>query len=301
MLGYDAIDSMLFGGNEQGREATFNVPNKVNNMVRPYDRNFDPAELSRKAGRRHTFSAPPRRLKALPQFDWVTHHCSGADAWVDKIREVMVAQPTWTKWLVHGYEHCGVGKVKRPMLEMLREGLNHHDRIPHPMSDSAPTPFPISGWVRHILAHWKKLPDGVFFAPASVPLTSPVFSPSGAGSIAAAMTESEDFAMWGSRVIDMPASLHTTFCDVVWPLVSRHGEKRKLKRSCPERVVTMAEPLIYVSKRRLLQTPYETWQKVLTLVDDAAADKGNDELLKYGWHLLFGQGAVLQPRFMHEH
>ena len=40
MLGYDAVDSMLFGGNEQGREATFNAPNKVNNMLRKYDRNF---------------------------------------------------------------------------------------------------------------------------------------------------------------------------------------------------------------------------------------------------------------------
>jgi len=301
MLGYDAIDSMLFGGNEQGREATFNVPNVVNNMVRSYDRGFDPQELARKAGRTHTFGAPPRRLKALPQWDWVTYHCQGGDAWLDKIREVMVGQSAWTKWLVHGYEHCGVAKVKRPMLEMLREGLNHHDRIPHPMADNAPTPFPVSGWARHIIAHWKKLPDGIFFAPATVPSTSPVFSASGAGSIAAALAESPDFAMWGSRVIDMPASLHTTFCDVVWPLVSRHVEKRKLKRSCPERVVTMAEPLLYVSKRRLQQTSLETWQKVLSLLSDATANKGHDELFKFGWHMLFGQGAVLQPRFMHEH
>ena len=43
----------------------------------------------------------------------------------------MLAQPEVTKWLVHSYEHCGLADVKRPMLEMLREGLNHHDRVPH--------------------------------------------------------------------------------------------------------------------------------------------------------------------------
>ena len=31
---------------------------------------------------------------------------------------------------------------------MLREGLNHHDRIPHDTKG-----FAISGWVRHIVAH----------------------------------------------------------------------------------------------------------------------------------------------------
>ena len=34
------------------------------------------------------------------------------------------------------------------MLEMLREGLNHHDRIPHPTGS-----LPLSSWVRHIVAH----------------------------------------------------------------------------------------------------------------------------------------------------
>jgi len=298
MLGYDAIDSMLFGGNEQGREATFNVPNKVNNMVRSYDRNFDPAELARKAGRAHTFAEPPRRLKVLPQWDWVTYHCDGPDTWLDKIRELMVAQPDNTKWLVHGYETCGVASVKRPMLEMLREGLNHHDRIPHPMSSAAPKPFSVSGWVRHIIAHYNRLPDVLFFAPANVPRSSRVFSPSGAGSVPAAMAESAEFGVWGSRVIDMPAALHARFCDIVWPLASA---KRTMQRSCPERVVTMAEPLILVSKRRVQRTPLATWQKVLQLLDDSVADKGNDELLKFGWHMLFGQAAVLQPRFMHEH
>ncbi|KAL1530285.1 hypothetical protein AB1Y20_001196 [Prymnesium parvum] len=300
MLGYDAVDSMLFGGNDQGREATFNLPNKVNNMVRPYDRMFDRDELARQAGRQHTFGAPYRRLKQLPQWDWVTYHCRGTDEWLDKIREVMIAQPEDTKWLIHGYEVCGFAKVKRPMHEMLREGLNHHDRIPHPMADSAPTPFPVSGWVRHIIAHYKRLPDILFFAPSDVPASSRLFSSAGRGSIIAAMKESADFGMWGTRIVDMPAAMHTTFCKVVWPLTAR-AEKRKLKRSCPERVVTMAEPVILVSKSRILNTPLETWKKVLSLLEDATAGKGNDELFSFGWHLLFGQGTVLPPRFMHEH
>jgi len=36
---------------------------------------------------------------------------------------------------------------------------------------------------------------------------------------------------------------------------------------------------------------------VLELIDNAASDAGNDVLLKYGWHILFGQPAVLQGRF----
>jgi len=303
MLGYDAIDSMLFGGNDQGREATFNLPNKVNNMLRKYDYNFDPERLSREAGRKHTFGAPPRRLHQLPQWDWVSYHCKDADPWVDRVREVMVSQPKDTKWLVHGYEVCGVGGVKRPMMEMLREGMNHHDRIPHPMSDLLPTPVPVSGWVRHIVAHYGKLPPYVFFVPPVVPTTSRVFAKHGPGSIANAMRDSADFGIWGSRVVDMPASLHTTFCDVMWPLIqtTERGSGKARKRSCPERVVTMAEPLMYVSQRRILSTPIETWKKVLALLDDAKTKSANDELVKFAWHMLFGQAAVLQPRFMHTH
>ena len=42
MLGLDAVDSMLFGGNAEGREATFNSPNAVNSKFRPYDFDFNP-------------------------------------------------------------------------------------------------------------------------------------------------------------------------------------------------------------------------------------------------------------------
>jgi hypothetical protein len=92
---------MLFGGNAAGREATFNVPNEVNNQYRSYERDFDPAELARKSGRAHTFGKPPRRLRRRPQWDWVAAHCKEDDAWLDSVRRLMVGRPTETKWLVH--------------------------------------------------------------------------------------------------------------------------------------------------------------------------------------------------------
>jgi len=36
-------------------------------------------------------------MKKLPQWDWVTHHCKEDDGWLDKIRQVMLAQPSTTK------------------------------------------------------------------------------------------------------------------------------------------------------------------------------------------------------------
>ena len=55
------------------------------------------ATLAKQAGRGHKFEAPPRRMKKLPQWDWVTHHCKEDDGWLDKIRQVMLAQPSTTK------------------------------------------------------------------------------------------------------------------------------------------------------------------------------------------------------------
>jgi hypothetical protein len=84
----------------------------------------------------------------------------------------MLAQPATTKWLIHGYETCGFAKVKRPMLGMLREGLNHHDRIPHDSNG-----FAVSGWVRHIVAHYHKLPELLLFTKPDTPAESRVFLP----------------------------------------------------------------------------------------------------------------------------
>ena len=74
MLGYDAVDNMLFQGTASagGIEPTFNRPNYVNGLFRKYDRDFEPATLAKQAGRGHKFEAPPRRMKKLPQWDWVT-------------------------------------------------------------------------------------------------------------------------------------------------------------------------------------------------------------------------------------
>ena len=96
MLGYDAIDNMLFQGSASpgGSEPTFNRPNYVNGLFRKYDRDFEPATLAKQAGRGHKFEAPPRRMKKLPQWDWVTHHCKEDDGWLDKIRQVTPLAPT---------------------------------------------------------------------------------------------------------------------------------------------------------------------------------------------------------------
>ena len=92
MLGYDAVDSMLFGGNGAGREATFNSPDVVNSGYRRYDRHFDPAQLARDAGRNHKFEKLPRRIEKLPQ--WIMPpHCDEPDGWLGKIRTLMVGLP----------------------------------------------------------------------------------------------------------------------------------------------------------------------------------------------------------------
>jgi len=179
------------------------------------------------------------------------------------------------------------------MLEMLREGLNHHDRVPHDTQG-----LPLSGWVRHIVAHYHKLPELLFFARPDAPPDSRVFHGQGKGSIQDALAESPDFSLWGTAPVELPAALHAAWCAAVWPLVS---SVKPRKRSCPERVATMSGAMMYVSKRRILMTPLNTWRKVLALLDDAALHSGNEVLLDHGWHMLFGQPAVLQNRFMQRH
>jgi len=287
MLGVDAIDSMLFGGNAAGREATFNSPDVVNSHIRLYDFDFDPAELSRAAGRSHTFGKPPRRLSRKPQWDWVMPHCDEADPWVDQIRAVMIGLPVETKWLAHGYERCGVADVKRPMMEMLREGLNHHDRIPHVTRSP-----PLSAWVRHIVAHYDKLPEHIFFAPAQVPTSSNVFKPQ---SLAQSVRAAPDFGVWGSQVVEMPETMHTAFCAKIWPFAAKAR-----KRGCPERIVTMADAVMMVSRRRIQAIPKAMWKSILALVDDPN-ETDNEQLLLYGWHVLVGQPAVMAHRTVSRH
>ena len=288
MLGVDAIDNMLFGGSDVNgqmiREATFNSPDLVNGMYRKYDRDFDPAALARAAGRKHTFGVQPRRLTPKPRWDWVVPHCHEKDDWLNKIREVMVKLPSQPKWLVQGYEACGVADVKRPMLEMLREALNHHDRIPH-----AGNKLRISAWVKHVVGHYKGLEAGIdaeylFFAPAPVRTSSRVFS---ATTLQQTLKANSDFGVWGSHVVEMPDHLHKRFCKKVWPL---HPKARR--RKCPERVVNMGDAVYMASRERVLNVPLTTWKALLKLVE-GDADPANEELLAFGWHMFLGQPAVL--------
>ena len=137
-----------------------------------------------------------------------------------------------------------------------------------------------------------KLPDLLFFTPPAVPTTSKLWRP---GAIAEALESSRDFGVWGSQVIEMPAELHAQFCAKLWPLAVRAR-----KRSCPERVVSMSDAVMYASRRRVLSVPKAVWARLLALVDGAEG-KGGEALVLYGWHLLLGQPAVMPHRTMSHH
>ena len=308
MLGVDAVDSMLFGGNDGGkegvdpatgkktptfaRESTFNTPGVVNNMFRPYDFDFDPAALSRRAGRKHTFGKPPVRMRKLPQWDFVAPRCKGADGWADRVRKLLVAQPTETAWLVHSYEHCGAADVKRPMVEMLREGLNHLDRIPyHSRVEAAAVDNTSKTWARHIKAHYKKLPDYVLLTREGLSDGSSLF---GDGGVAKAIGQGDGFAMWGSRQVELPRRKHADYCAQVYKLINRR------KRACPERVVAMEDSAILVSARLIRAVPEWVWESVAERLDGSQS-AAIGSLMEFGWHVLFGQNAVLQAGQMHSH
>jgi len=110
------------------------------------------------------------------------------------------------------------------------------------------------------------------------------------------MRQKTDFSVWGSHVIEMPSSLHTEFCARVWV----HTPKAR-KRSCPERVVTMADAVTMVSRRKILNVPLSTWKALLGLVSGPSATPEGEQLIRFGWHLLFGQPPVLSHRAMSRH
>ncbi len=280
MLGVDAVDSMLFGKNNVGREATFNSPNKVNNMYRAYDYNFDAAELAREAGRKHTFGAP-KRLSILPQWDFVSWRCNDKDDWTDDVRRLLVRQKSPTKWLIHSYEVCGAAEKKRPMLEMLREGLNHLDRIPHPSTGS-----PYSAWVRHIVAREKKaLPNILVFVRGGQRAASPPFG--GHNGITQALKRNPDFGIWGGARIELPDSLRDEWCSLIWKSV-HPGER------CPSNVATLDNSVLYASEKGIRATPATFWTKLLNLLSSEATAKQTEKLLDYGFHVLVGGEAVVK-------
>jgi len=159
MLGVDAIDAMLFGGNDDGIEATFNSPSYVNNRYRKYDRVQDPAKLAAKrartdgAPRQHTrFEKPWVELKTLATWAAVTWHCHESDAWASAFKAAV--PDTRTKYFVYSYERCGMGDIKRPATDMLYEGLHHLDRIPKAAGSTN-----ASAVVGHIAAKFASLPE----------------------------------------------------------------------------------------------------------------------------------------------
>ena len=89
-------------------------------------------------------------------------------------------------------------------------------------------------------------------------------------------------------------AVHTEFCAKLWPFATKAH-----KRGCPERVVTMADAVTMVSKRRILNVHLATWKSIEKLLSDR--NPAHEQLLAYGWHLLFGQPAVLAHRAMSRH
>ena len=93
----------------------------------------------------------------------------------------------------------------------------------------------------------------------------------------------------------MPSSLHTEFCAKLWPFATKARRK-----GCPDRVVTMADAVTMVSRRRIQNVPLEAWKSLLDLVK-GNSDPRHEQLVAFGWHLLLGQPAVLAHRTMSRH
>jgi hypothetical protein len=165
MLGVDAVDAILFGGNAEGVEATFNSPSKVNNRYRPYNRKVDAAaELAAArpradgSARAHArFTLPPTHLAPLATWSAVAWHCRESDVGWSQAFKALVPDGG-VKFFAHSYERCGVGDVKRPAAAMLHEGLHHLDRIPH----GAP-PTNASALAHHAVAFAGRLPERLLF------------------------------------------------------------------------------------------------------------------------------------------
>ena len=84
------------------------------------------------------------------------------------------------------------------------------------------------------------------------------------------------------------------YCTRVHTLFNRR------KRACPERVVTMADSVLFVSRDRIRAAPLWLWGSVQALLDGPNA-AANAQLMEFAWHQLFGQQAVLHSHQMHRH
>lgn len=276
MLGVDAVDAMLFGGNDEGLEATFNDPNKVNGRYRPYDRAFDPAKLTaarKKAdgsSRAHSkFTEPPVRLSKLPTWAAVTWHCREADDWAAAFRAAV--PDARTKFFIHSYERCGVADKKRGMRDMLYEGINHLDRIPFGAHSSN-----VSAFAHHIVQHYAKLPDRLLFVKGG-------FAAAQLGPQEAARAWLEKEGSGAGTIVD--ASAASAARDV--PLAAGLCDTYKAvtgAADCPSTAsVDGSWSGLVVSRSAVLAVPKERWQAALAALSKASVDDiGRHEELMLG-------------------
>lgn len=59
----------------------------------------------------------------------------------------------------------------------------------------------------------------------------------------------------------------------------------------------MADAVTVVSRRKIKSVHLETWKALLQLVE-TNKHPSHEQLVLFGWHLLFGQPAVLANRAM---
>lgn len=200
-----------------------------------------------------------------------------------------------TKWLIHSYEGCGAAEVKRPMPEMLREGLNHLDRIPFSPDGSR---LPAAAWAGHIVSHYDRLPTLLVFVPAGVDKKSTLFWATG---ISTARATAPDFGAYSSGLSTvMPADLQSSFCASLWPLIK---QARDFDRPCPERVVGLgdADSAYYATAARIKAVPLDVWKQLQALLNDKTTALATAKGLSYSWHILFGEKTMLKPPLVHFH
>lgn len=272
MLGVDAIDAILFGGNGEGVEATFNSPSKVNNKYRPYERKVDPAKELAAArprpdgsARKHTrFSGTPVHLLPLPTWSAVTWHCRERDAWPAAFKALV--PETRTKFFVHSYERCGVGDVKRPAAEMLFEGLHHLDRIPHGGARTNASALP-----HHVKAFYAKLPDRLLFVrPGSHEGHMPrsLRARLGAADFAFAAISAGAAAPQSGATPLTPA-----LCSLYKVALGLGAAEQ-----CPEKADTLADwQVLVASAERVRKVPAERWAAMEAAVDASASAAGAEE------------------------
>ena len=112
---------------------------------------------------------------------------------------------------------------------MLREGLNHADRIPyHSRAEAAATDNTSKSWARHIKAHYKKLPDYLVFTRDGLSDGSSLF---GDGGLPKAIRDGDDFGMWGTKEVELPRAQRADFCAQVltWEKAGVGGRRAQVR------------------------------------------------------------------------